>query len=303
MKQAIVQTLAYFDIFSYPLTRQEVQRCLWSSSDMSESIEELIDRGAIHDHGAYISLQSDPSVVAARERKVTMTEERFKIAQKAAKKLRYIPFLQAVFICNQLPITVKESSDIDVFIVIKKGRLWLTRFLATAILSLFKMRRHGECVDKHVCLSFYITDDALDLSSIAIGETDIYLVYWLAFLLPLYDPNNMSSVILEKNTWAKKFIPHMWGHYQEPHRLFVQDAYVSKIIKAIGEYILGGALGNWCEQKARTFQKNKMKQNEKKHKASASRSVIISDQMLKFHENDRRDQFKTQWQTICQKYL
>ena len=41
-----------------------------------------------------------------------------KIANRAVEKIRWVPFLRAIFVCNTLAGPgLKEESDIDVFII------------------------------------------------------------------------------------------------------------------------------------------------------------------------------------------
>jgi hypothetical protein len=50
-------------------------------------------------------------------------------------------------------------------------------------------------------LSFFCTEEALDLSNIAI-EKDIYLFYRILNLKPLYAANNLYDRFIQSNTWA-----------------------------------------------------------------------------------------------------
>ncbi|MBI3115586.1 MAG: hypothetical protein HYZ09_03820 [Candidatus Kerfeldbacteria bacterium] len=52
--------------------------------------------------------------------------------------------------------------------------------------------------------------------------------------------------------------------------------------------MFSGRFGNWCEALARNAQKRKM---ESVARTSPLRRVVITDDVLKFHEEDRRQQY------------
>jgi hypothetical protein len=301
VEENITDTLAYFDIFSQPLTAREVHRLLWSARDLSyqnilNSLDCLVrtDKTLRKEKGFFM-LSSGHSSVQTREQRNRLVEKKMAIVRRAVKKLRWIPFLRAVFVCNQLQITAKPSSDIDVFIVVKQERLWITRLLATLLLSAFGLRRRKDCVKDHVCLSFYCTDDALDLSAIAATEPDIYLIYWLCLLIPLYDSEDVFSTIKNENQWVNEHVSaRAWHGARHPRRL-VQDSFVSRAVKRMFEIAWRGAYGDFIEAQAKALQKKKMVRNMSSVQHETTTNVIISDSMLKFHENDRRAFFFTQW--------
>jgi hypothetical protein len=94
-----------------------------------------------------------------------------------------------------------EKSDIDLFVVTEKSRLWLVRICMTLYFSIARLRKTSSKHTGTFCLSFFIDTDALDFSKIAI-EDDIYLFYWLLTLKPILDYNNTHQKIRDANTWA-----------------------------------------------------------------------------------------------------
>ncbi|MBI4231920.1 hypothetical protein HY605_01695, partial [Candidatus Peregrinibacteria bacterium] len=103
------------------------------------------------------------------------------------KFLEWIPFLRMLAVCNNLAFDrVTAGSDIDLFIVAKKGRLFIVRTLVTGVLHVLGVRRHGDKVAGRFCLSFFVDDCALDLKKLAI-ERDIYLAFWIFSMKPVID--------------------------------------------------------------------------------------------------------------------
>lgn len=261
----------FFSLFQYPLTNQEVE----------------FFSGASVEAGEYHDKQKQRS---KRDEKYIQSIRKMRIAKRGIRILAHVPFVRAVFICNIFPMSLKESSDMDVFIVVRKERIWVARILCTFALSVFGLRRKHGAHQDHVCLSFYVTDNHLNLQDIAIQE-DIYLAYWVKTLLPVFDPENLLNIIQEENNFLSDLVSLDRGiDLSQRQRVHV----TVPLVKIVCENIMG----EMFEMYAKKFQKKKMKYNVASKQSSHTSDVIISDTMLKFHEHDRREQYKQQWLSL-----
>lgn len=302
MLQSILKTLAYFDIFNTPLTKEEIFKWCWQEKITSYTaflkiLNSLAENNIISHKDGYYFLPDRENNIYSRQKTTPIVEKKMKIAIKAAKKINWIPFIEAVFVCNTVAgVGIKKESDIDFFIIVKRGRLWITRLLTTLTLSFFGLRRTKKNIANKICLSFYATDDALDLSKIKIDGDDIYLVYWIENLIPIYDPKNIQAKIKKENLWIKKYLPNSQINYDSLPRYKVIDKGLSKYIKLFFEKSWEKSLGDMVDAQAKGIQKTKMKLNFYSAQYKDSANVIISDSMLKFHENDRREYYQNLWQ-------
>lgn len=303
---SILKTLAFFDIFDYSLTPQELHAWLWSYPDaVAEDVflkflSNLEQNSEIELCSGYITLPGRSGIVQARRQKVWLVEKKMEIAKKGIRKLRWIPFLKAVFVCNTVAFGwPKEDSDIDVFVIAKAGRLWITRFLVSFTLSFFGLRRGKTKIQDKLCLSFYVTDDALNISDLVLEEADIYLIYWLALLIPLYDPDKLYSRIMDSNAWMKEYIFQTSFDYTSAPAWMIPESKIQNKVKRFFESVWKGGYGNLLEGQARSLQKNKMSRNMKSVQNESNTGVVISDSRLKFHEHDRRAEFKSAWEKRC----
>ena len=297
----ILKTLAYFDIFNTPLTREELSHWLWEEkvndyTDFARRLNNLEKEKKIAKKYGFYFFPGREEIINTSQRAVSIVEEKMQIAVRAGKKIRWIPFVEAIFVCNTVAGGgVKKESDIDVFIIIKNGRLWLSRLLTTIALSIFSLRRNKKRIANKICLSFYATNDGLDFSKIKIADPDIYLIYWLENLIPVYDPNNALKKIKYKNQWAKKYLPNADSNYQTLYRWTVTDSKLSKAVRSFFEKIWQEGYGDLLENQAKKIQQTKIKLNFSNPNKENKLGVIINDHMLKFHENDRREQFQNEW--------
>jgi len=308
---SIIDTLAWFDIFDTPLTKEEVYTWLWNGSWGLGTREELYDvlsgmreRGQLgYEHGFYC-LPGRESLVAKRQLATPVIDKKMDIAKRAVQKLRWVPFLRAVFVCNTVAsASADECSDIDVFVVIRDGRLWLTRLFVTLTLTLFRFRRNKKHVANKICLSFFVTDSHLNLSDVTLGEPDIYLMYWIDQLIPVFDPTHVRADIMKQNAWAKQYLPNAFQPYILHPRWRVEESRVSKKVKRTLEAFWGSGYGDLIEKQAKGVQEKKMAMNFGSIKDEPDSRVVISDTMLKFHENDRRAQFREEWRARVAEFV
>lgn len=306
LQRSLLKTLAYFDTFDFPLTAEEIYRWLWAYQgevDMQRiriELLQLAEQKKINKEQSFYCLPGRHAIILKRQEAVPLVKKKMEIARKAGNLIRYVPYVDAMYVCNTVAGAVPhEKSDIDVFIVIRPGRLWMTRALITILFSLFRIRRTKTQVHNRICLSFYITGGSANLSGITWGSPDIYLMYWVDQLVPVYDPGNMLQHIYEQNGWVKKWIPHGL-HASIPHpRFSAQKNTTSSLVRRFAEALCAGFLGEYAEKILRQWQRQKMHANmESVLKRNDSR-VVVHDAMLKFHENDRREYFRQRWKDRC----
>ncbi|KKT04335.1 MAG: hypothetical protein UV82_C0009G0075 [Candidatus Magasanikbacteria bacterium GW2011_GWD2_43_18] len=263
---------------------------------MQGGLHELLAEKRIESKEGFYFLSGHAEIVERRQLAIPLIDKKLKIAAKAAKRIRWIPFFEALFVCNTVAsASATDDSDIDVFIVIRKGRLWITRLLITLTLSFYRMRRHKEHVANKICLSFYVTDAHLNLSDVTIDEPDIYMMYWIVQLIPMYDPINIRENIFKENNWVMPYLPQAFQPYRM-HPLFrVEDGGMAKRIKRMFETMWGSGYGDMIEKQAKHAQEKKMAMNFSSVKDEHDTRVVVDDTMLKFHENDRRAYYRDEW--------
>lgn len=300
LQESIIDTLAFFAIFDFPLTATEVHDRLWNAppgigpSEVIAELEKLSKAGVLTNGGGYFALEN---IEAARERRRGahwLVAHKLKRARRALGFAAWVPFMRAVFICNTVAFGwPRTHSDIDVFVVVRRERLWLTRFFLTVAIQFSGYRRHGKHVADRVCLSFYITDNVLDLSPVRRGDDDVLLTYWSLFLHPLYDPEHLATTVRQANTWAVQRVP------RAPLDTIVHPSAprfrVSLVFKKFLEKLLAGRTGSVLNNWFGAIQKRKMQSNTDSVQNFPDSRVVVSDTMLKFHENDRRDLYREQW--------
>lgn len=211
---------------------------------------------------------------------------------KGLPVLRHIPFLRMVAVCNNLAFgKVDNGSDIDLFIVAKKGRLFLVRLMVTFLLHFKGVRRHGKKIAGRFCLSFFVDDSCLDLSRIAI-ENDIYLAYWIKTMMPVID-DGVFDKFIEKNKWCDRYFKNVEEFIKNRTKGIAEIKEIVLPEKKFLNWLLGGFFGDFLEFIIKKWQTKRAL--KKASKAGAQASLIVEDHMLKFHNVDRRQFYRDKW--------
>lgn len=303
LEHSIFKTLVYFDLFNYPLTSEELYHFLWqppTQINYNGFVEFLHVTGytllKIEEKNGFYFLKGRSVILENRHTHTLETEKKMKIAKRGISKLRWVPFIKSVFVCNTVAGGYPtQQSDIDVFIIVQNGRLWLARFFSTLLLKLFRLRTSASQERDKICLSFYISENNLDVSNLCIENPDIYLAYWLAQLVPVYDPDNIYRLIKLKNVWIDTVLPHAFGEYQLMEKWKVKNSMVSLFFKKLGEKFWGTQYGNLIEAQTKKIQLPKVMTHYGAYAQEHNSNVIIEDTILKFHKNDRREEYRARW--------
>lgn len=305
IRHSVIQTLAYMDQFDHPLTARELYQWLWNPPEhLSFShFFQILEQGlaSVETKEGWYFLPGREEIIHVRQARIGYLEPKMKIAKRGAAVLGMLPFIDGVFVCNTVAGGVlSKESDIDVFVIVRSGRLWTARFIATLILTLAGLRRAGKDVADKICLSFYITEKHLNLKDIRMGNDDIYLYIWMTQLLPLFDPQDLLTQFQEKNGWVRAHLPHGFRPVSLSSDWRVsQQTGLRYVLKKGIELLLRGRIGSWIEGAIKRLQQAKMNRNKTSVQHQQTSAVILSDTMLKFHETDRRAHYRDEWKKIC----
>ncbi len=300
LEHSMYATLSFFDLFHQPLTLEEIHHYLLGFSASKEEIRHhIVNHKKIRHIRGFYFLEGRGEIVAIREKSIIISQKLWKKVYRYGRFFTLVPFIKMVAVCNTLAFdSPTESSDIDLFIISKKGRIFTARVMSTLLFTMLGIRRHGKKIAGRLCLSFYVSESNLNLENIQNNAEDIYLAYWLLTLKPLYGMKTYES-FLQANPWIKNYFPQ-----QEERELLSgnegqQLLKISKLfsmIRNMWERLLKGKLGNWLENHLREIHMGRFKKNAPKISSNASKegaesSIVINDDMLKFHNIDRRKEF------------
>lgn len=283
LRKSLLAALAYFDLFEYPLTLMELLRFRFGGNQAPASASaalEALDGAPVGNKDGYWFLAGRESTVETRRRRFRLAGEKYARARTVVRWLRLLPSVRMVAVCNSLALANADTeSDIDLFVVVRPGALWITRLVAVGALAILGLRPTGESHADKVCMSFFLSDEQMDLSRLAIGPEDTYLRYWIATLVPLHDAGGVFASFLAENSWAADRLP---GAPVAPLRA------PRPVVRSVG-FLL--PLLRRLDRPAKRLQM-RMFPADIVASANLDSRVVISDDILKFHVTDRRAAFE-----------
>lgn len=208
LEESVLKTLAYADVFNYPLKKDEVWRFLISRTSQSEPkvLRMLSACPKISQKGDFYFLKGRKKNVNLRKKKEGWSQKKIKIAKKTARWFKIIPWVKMVGVSGALAMSnAHKDDDIDFLIIAQKNRLWLTRLLVVlATEALGKRRRPNDKQFKDkICLNMFLAEDELAISQ---KERDLFSAHEVVQLKPIWERNNSYQKFIRKNQWVKKYL-------------------------------------------------------------------------------------------------
>lgn len=284
--ERLIATLAYADVFDYPLTGEELR--LWS-----------IGRGAIHMDArdiervkkgdtAYYVLRGKKRIVRTRAIRRQIAKVKWKAIRLVSTWFAWIPTVLLVGVTGGLSMdNAAEDDDIDVFIITSKRALWSTRLAVTLVSDITGIRRKPDetHVANKVCLNMFMGSDTMALPK---QERDIFAAHEVLQMVPLWQRADTYRKFLLANKWVEDYLPYAWKE-RNSHTVPVIERHEIPVFSALISFLLYVAepmatlVQLWYMQRHRT-------------------SEIITGGLLRFHPHDARIWVKKKYSQRLQKY-
>jgi len=216
--------------------------------------------------------------------------EYLEIIKKHSWLFKSLPFIKTIYLCNSITFNkLEKDSDIDLFIITKQNSLRRARFFSVLLFFLLWLKRTKQNKSRKYCLSFYVTEDQLNLYNISLLQTDIYLIYWLAHLVPLYNEKEQIEDIYKHNKWILSILPNLSSNSLNTHHINLWLDIVSwtSNFKRFIEKYLWWFFWDLIENIIRTIRLPIVIYKTKRLKENW-RGVIVNKFMLKFHLDQRK---------------
>lgn len=268
--QKVIATVAYADIFDFPLTRDEIKR--WAVGGIDHVPAALPGLEFLKNStDGYVCLPGRKKLVTSRRSRQKSAVGKWRRIHAAARFFRLVPTVLLVGVTGGLAVNnAKEHDDIDLFFISRKNSLWLTRSLVTVVAEVLGMRRRpgDRRVKDKICLNMFMAEDALALPR---GEQDFFAAHEVLQMVPLWEREGIYQRFLSANRWVRYFLPNAWDEKVSGH-VAVPKAHT--VLSWLS--VMAGAL----EPIAALMQRAYM------HKRRTSE--VIASGMIRFHPNDAR---------------
>lgn len=292
LRTAILATFHYFDLERWPLTFDELTFYLYGFSAERHAIKKQL--GTMpeieHKEGFYF-LRGRSALVEKRKQSERTHKKLLKRTFRFRSLFAACPFVRAVALCNSVSVAnVHEKSDIDLFIITEKNRLYAARFFMKCLTQLFAKRVHHKKVVGRFCLSFFVTENAVNLQPLAL-PFDPHLGYFVLLMRPLFGKAAFKKFLAQNHPWT---LPYFARPIEMRHEYIKESVFAGYIQKSL-ELILN-SIGDFLESIFYTLQHRKDLRDKKN--AGPQSSAVLEHEVFKFHAHDRRSSVQEKFRAM-----
>lgn len=295
LEKAIWRTICWFAIFEYPLTAFEIWKWLWSPGqkysllDVTQVLSESswLDNRLQTKWGFYArrANQSIAEMMTGRQSNFLDSVRKYKKLRKIIGLMSLVPGVRAIAAVNTMSWwQTNTQSDIDLFIIVKPGTIWLTRLLVVTPFALLKKRPGASNQRDPFCFTFFVSELAVGLKKMCVPGFDPYMNYWVGAVVPVYSQEKQWQHYYQTNEWVRENLPNIYP--RAPHSQLVSNGW----FKWPWSFA-------FLDNLARGVQNKRFPEKIMRMKNQDTR-VVINNDVLKFHVDDPRQDFKRRWQEL-----
>jgi len=248
-EDCIFKILAYYSVFSYPLTRDEIKSFLEPSADvrlLDKALARLVNENDIYQIEDLYLLENNVELVKRRRDGNLRAQQLLPKAIRIGRFLAKFPYVRGIGISGGLSkVYAHENADFDFFIVTKANRLWIARTL----MHIYKKFTFITGRQHYYCMNYYLDEKALRLR-----DQNIYTAIEAMTVIPV-SGKGMND-FFEANTWVAEwfaeYTPAMNESLPKGKTWF----------KSSVEWLLNNKLGDWFESRLLNITTQRWKKKE-----------------------------------------
>lgn len=205
-EKAILDTLCYRAVFDYPLSFCQLGTYLISKNkidreDLIYSLEGLIRRGDIKTRAGKYFLKGVRPV--SWDYRAKQSKQMIKKTGEICNILARIPWVRMVCVTGAAAAYgATQKGDVDIYIVSRANRVWITRFFVWVFLKSLGVYRTDEHPEGKICPNIFV--DELNLSWKDQGR-NVYIAHEIVMSHPVVDKEGTYLRYLKENSWVLDF--------------------------------------------------------------------------------------------------
>lgn len=249
LPHSILCTLAYSDVFDYPLTASEVHRYLAGKYATLDAVKQALDKMVqsrwIARVSEYFTLSDREFIIEIRKRRAEVASRQWIKAAHYGRMLASFPFVRMVAVTGSLAVLNNSNgADMDFMLITQPGRLWTARALAVTFGRL--MRPFGHTI----CVNLLISAEAL-----LWPQHDLYSAHEICQMIPIAGMD-VYRRLRATNAWTESILPN--SVLSAPDLVQVPSRDETTRIQHLLEFPLRGKHEARLEQWAMKFQMRRL---------------------------------------------
>ena len=200
LQAAVRKTLAYSDLFDFPLTLEELCTYLFDAgADEQEVLAAARACPDVAELDGWFCLRGRGHLAGERRRREPNSRRLWRRARRYAAIVACLPFVRMVAVTGSLaPGNARAGDDIDLLLVAAPGRLWLCRLMVLALVRLVRL------LGDELCPNFLLAGDRLEIDGSAFPA---YYARELTQMVPLFGARTYQALRLA-NGWTSRLLPN-----------------------------------------------------------------------------------------------
>ena len=237
MDRAVLSTVAYGDVFDFPLQALEIHRYLHGVAATTEATAAALARccthGALVERDGYYTLRGREGLVDGRRERAERASRLWPVALRYGRAIAGLPFVRLVAVTGSLAWdNVPPAADIDYLIVTDPGHLWICRWLVALL------RRSARLRGVTLCPNYMVTTRALGVT-----QRDLFAAYELCSMRPIAGVDTYRAM-RRANLWTADYLPNAPDEPVSANGAVAPRGALSRL----GEALLRSRLGVALEQ-------------------------------------------------------
>lgn len=231
LERAILETLAYSDIFEYPLRLGELHRYLTIQAhceQVAQSLSLLQDQ--VGKKEGFYFLAGREKIVEVRKRRTAYSKKLLPYAMRYGRWLGRLPFIRMVALTGSLAVmNGSKMADFDYMLVTTNGRVWIARGFALLLNRFTRIFGHT------ICPNLILSD-----AHLAWRSQDLYSARELCQMIPITG-FDVYQRLMNANAWVRDIFPNLpsfSGNSGTP----------ASSLQSVLEFPLRGSLGDRIER-------------------------------------------------------
>jgi hypothetical protein len=294
--KSIIKAMLYYDIFSYPLTSEEIYHNIGTNhitpNDLREELNNLCSKGIIHNKRDFYICEDNEELINKRLKGNLLAVKRMRTAFRMSRVIAAFPFVRGILLSGSLSKGYMEKdSDIDYFVITHPNRVWISKLLLMLFKKTFLLNSK-----KMFCVNYFIDADNLEIE-----EKNIFTATELATLVPTFGPDFYDE-LYNKNIWVKQYFPN-FPKRKADKILDKKNSPIKSLLEKTLSKKLGDKLDNFSMKVFERFNSRKYKfYNADEFKLAFKSNKNVSKHHPKFFQKRVLDEFNRKILAFEEKY-
>lgn len=204
LKNNVLRALLYYDIFSHPLSADELFTFIPENSVSKQDFCTLLEKASVEKNcpfgslGGYYYIKPNIQYIELRKQKENISRKMWRMAGIVTHVIKRFPFVRCVLVSGSLSKNSSNAaSDIDFMIITEENRLWIARTMLMIFKKIFLLNSY-----KYFCLNYYITSSHLEIE-----EKNIFTATEIVTVKATFNTQMMNDFV-SANRWVKEYFPN-----------------------------------------------------------------------------------------------